>query len=226
MKVPITFNYRRPKPESVVMGPNGLKWATFNVGADVPEEYGDYFAWGETKPKEKYSWGTYKWMAEGQSSSEYITKYTFDDKQTNASWYDANGEFQGDGIKDLGDEKLGKERYADDAARANWGGKWRMPTKAEWDWLVNNCTWTWDALNGVAGMLVKAENGNSIFLPASGNQNGTSHFFAGSVGNYWTSSLLTSDVSWYAGYVLFDSGGEISSGGSRYTGRSIRPVCD
>ena len=114
--------------------PSGLKWATCNVGADTPEEYGGYFAWGEVKSKEYYDWSTYKYGVEANKLTKYCDNSNFGD----------NG---------FADNKtvLASE---DDAAAANWGGKWRMPTAAEQDELRNNCTWTWTTQNGVNGYKV------------------------------------------------------------------------
>ena len=126
--------------------PSGLKWATCNVGATAPEEYGDYFAWGETETKATYDLSNYKWC---NGTYESMTKYC------------TNSEY---GIVD---NKTTLE-LSDDAARVNWGGSWRMPTKAEQDELRNtdNCTWEWTTQNGVNGYKVTSKkNGNSIFLP-------------------------------------------------------------
>lgn len=139
-----------------------IYWATCNVGADKPEDAGLYFAWGETvgytsdtNDGRKFDWANYKWMKPGCSSFKNITKYTFADGQTSADWY-SNGEFIGDNKKVLDLE--------DDAAHVNWGGDWRMPTRAEQDQLCTKCTWTWDSTK--KGYTVKGPNGNSIFLPA------------------------------------------------------------
>ena len=179
----------------VEMGPNGLTWATCNVGADKPEDYGDYFAWGETKPKEDYSWATYKFNPSGDGKT--FTKYTT----------------VGDTLE-----------VADDAACANWGGKWRMPTDVEWEWLFSNCTWIWTTLNGVKGMHVKAENGNSIFLPAAGYRYKTSLNDEGEWGFYWYSSL--GEKTYFGRAVHLYSTNYYGSNSSRYVGHSIRPVCD
>jgi len=100
-----------------------------------------------------------------------------------------------------------------------------MPTDAEWEELIDNCTWTWTTQNGVTGRLVTASNGNSIFLPAAGNRNDTSFYNAGSRGHYWSSSLITEDPD-YAWYVSFGSGDVSRGNNGRYDGRSVRPVIE
>ena len=127
--------------------PSGVKWATFNVGANSPEESGDYYAWGETSPKSSYTWLNYKWC---EGSYNMLTKYNCDS---------SNGVVDYKTILDP----------EDDAATVNWGQTWRIPTKAEFDELIENCTWTWSSLNGVYGYEIKSNtNENSIFLPAVG----------------------------------------------------------
>ena len=177
-------------------------WATMNVGASSPEEYGDYFAWGETEPKEVYDWSTYKYC-NGYATS--LTKYN------NSSTYGTV------------DNKTTLE-LSDDAARANWGGSWRMPTDAEMTELINNCTWTRTSQNGVYGYKATSKsNGNSIFLPAAGYRYGSSLLNARTYGYYWSSSLRT-DYPSYAWYLsnsyLLDM--DITE---RYYGYSVRPVC-
>lgn len=199
--------------------PSGLLWATCNVGANSPEEYGDYFAWGETEPyyqagysqespcehwrdgKSRYYWSSYKWCNGTYTS---MTKYCTD--------------------SDYGtvDNKTVLE-LADDAARANWGGSWRMPTTEEQDELIGKCSWTWTTQNGVNGYNVVGPNGNSIFLPAAGIRNNSSLDYAGSYGIYWSSSLRAGspdfayNLDFVSGYV-----GWYSS--DRYRGLSVRPV--
>ena len=180
-----------------------VKWATMNVGANSPEEHGDYFAWGETEPKETYDWSTYKWC----NGSHYsLTKYNTDSSYGTV------------------DNKTTLE-LNDDAARANWGGSWRMPTDAEMTELRTNCTWTWTTENGVNGYKVTSKsNGNSIFLPAAGYRGSGDLIDAGSYGGYWSSSL-NSDYPIHA-YVLFFGSGNVDRGsGNRYYGHSVRPVC-
>ena len=166
--------------------PSGTKWATCNVGANSPEGYGNYYAWGETTTKSEYS---------GDNSLTYC--------------------------RDM-DDISGNVNY--DAATANWGSSWRMPTKAEMMELENNCTWTWTTQNGVNGMRVTGPNGNSIFLPAAGYCYGSSRSYVGEYGYYWSS---TPDESYTSAYDLFFGSGyrDVSRNG-RFYGYSIRPVSD
>ena len=196
--------------------PSGLKWAKCNLGASKPSERGDYYAWGETAPKAVYDWTTYKWMQAGKSDWQYITKYTFADGRTGAIWYDSSGTF-------IGDNKTVLDA-ADDAATANLGSPWRMPTEVEIKELIDNCTWTWTTQDGVNGYQVDGPNGNAIFLPAAGHRAVSDLLSAGSVGYYWSSSLGT-DNSGYACYLDFDSdthGEYIFS--HRFYGSPVRPV--
>ena len=198
--------------------PSGTLWATCNVGANSPEEYGDYFAWGETEPKDTYNWSTYKWMNEGQSSWSQINKYTFADGQTSACWYDGNGNFIGDGKTELDP--------ADDAATANWGSGWQMPSLDQIKELYNSSYTTreWTQVNGVNGRRITSKsNGNSIFLPAAGYRGDTGLNNAGSYGNYWSRSLYTSSSD-YAYYLHFNSSGVYWNDYDRLFGRSVRPV--
>ena len=187
-----------------------VKWASWNVGASSPEGYGAYFAWGETDMKWDYDWSTYKWC---NGDYNKLTKYC----PTNiADYWDGTGSPDGKTVLDL----------EDDAARANWGGTWRMPTDAEWTELRNNCTWTWTTQNGVNGRLVTSNsNGNSIFLPAAGGRGDSGLGDAGSYGRYWSSSLHT-DYPEFARYVCFYSGDVYRSDYFRYFGQSVRPVSE
>ena len=176
--------------------PSGTKWATCNVGASSPEEYGDYFAWGETEPKDTYNWDTY---------------FDSDDDGDTFNKYNNNG-----GLTELLPE--------DDAAAVNWGGSWRMPTKAQQDELREYCTREWTTLNGVNGTLVTGPNGNTIFLPAAGLRWYDDFGSGVSYGYYWSSSLYP-DNDYLAYYLSFDSGGWGWGGDNRGSGRSVRPVC-
>jgi len=206
--VPVRAVYGAYKPEYyhayVDLGlPSELKWATCNIGADKPEDYGDYFAWGETEPKTNCSWSTYKWC---NGSDDTQTKYN-----TNSSY----GTVDNKTVLDL----------EDDAVHVNWGGRWRMPTDAEWTELINKCTWTWTSQNGVNGRLVTGPNGKSIFLPAAGFRYSTDLDNAGSYGIYWSSSLK-SDYPYDAYGVYFYSDGVERGYGGRCYGRSVRPVSE
>lgn len=166
--------------------PSGTLWATCNIGADRPENYGDYFAWGETSPKSEYT------------ESNCLTMH-----------------------KDIGDDISGNPKY--DAARYNWGDKWRMPTKVECDELQNQCTWKKAILNGVNGFKVVGPNGSSIFLPAAG-QKGKETEEVGYGGVYWTSTIMNADFrnSAECFHFLYEGGLAFSNG--RENGFSIRPV--
>lgn len=187
--------------EAVDLGlPSGLKWATCNVGAISPEDYGDYFAWGETRPKSNYDWATYFDSVDGSS--------------TNFSKYNKNS----------GKTTLDPE---DDAAHVNCGSSWRMPTKAEQEELRTKCTWIWIVLNGVRGYLVKGSNGNSIFLPAAGCRNFNNSLVVGTNGLYWSSSLQTGAGDYSGAYsgLNFQSHDVSGSYFWRCYGHSVRPVC-
>lgn len=176
-----------------------VKWANMNVGANTPEEYGDYFAWGETKPKVSYDWSTY--FDSVDASYTNFNKYALDKKT--------------------------KLDLKDDAAHVNWGGTWRMPTKAEQDELIKNCTWTWTTQNGVKGHKVTSKsNGNSIFLPAAGYREDSNLDGAGACGYYWSSSLDASEDSDYAYSLYYKKMGDYGwSNDYRYYGQSVRAVC-
>ena len=182
-----------------------VEWATCNVGANKPEEYGDYFAWGETKQKKEYTWSSYEWC---NGTEKTLTKYC--------------------SVK-----KYGYKRYVDnkielgwfyDAAAINKGSSWRMPTDAEWTELRAKCTWTWSTLNGVYGYKVTSKtNGNSIFLPAAGLQVNSKPNNRGDIGYYWSSSLPADHPS-NAWSVWFNYTSTYRYYSPRSYGYSVRPV--
>ena len=173
-----------------------VKWATCNVGASSPEEYGDYFAWGETRTKETY------------------------DVDNCPTWELSYSSLQSQGYID----SEGNLRSQYDAAKANWGGSWRMPTSDEL-YELDNCTCTWTTQNGVNGYKVTGPNGNSIFLPAAGCRDGSSLGSAGRSGNYWSSTSYGSN-SGGAYRLFFNSDGHYMGGNYSYYGRSVRPVLE
>ena len=191
---------RVEKPHEWVDLGLSVKWATCNVGANAPEEYGDYFAWGEISPKENYIIQTYQYWTD----------------------YDGDGSWDSGEFAELGDI-AGNPQY--DAATANWGGAWRMPTYSEQNELLNNCTWEWTTLNGVNGRRVTGPNGNSIFLPAAGSRLGTSSYNVGSNGDYWSSTPYEDD-DYYAFNLYFGSGHYDWLWIGRYDGHSVRPVLE
>ena len=193
-------------PQWVDLGlPSGTKWATFNVGASSPEEYGNYFAWGETSNKETYNWSTYKYC-----NGEYntLTKYC------------NNAEYGSNGFTDT----LTTLIASDDAATTNWGADWRMPTREEMNELYSNCTQEWTTQNGVNGRMFTGINGNYIFLPAAGACDDSALDGVGFVGDYLCSSLIMNNPIFAFG-VSFNSDRCYMCQLSRNWGVSVRPVC-
>ena len=192
-----------------------VKWATTNVGATSPSGYGDYFAWGEIAPKTGgYDWSTYKWC---NGSETTLKKYN-----THSSF----GSVDNKKILDA----------ADDAAHANCGGSWRMPTNEDWNNLIDNCTWTWTTVNGVKGYRITSKKSgytsNSIFLPAAGWRDGTKLNGVGENGWYWSSTLYTKTstgdpMPYMAMHLFIGSSSASAKGGARRCyGYAIRPVSD
>ncbi len=191
-----------------------LYWAQSNLGENGlcanPEDYGDYYAWGETETKWNYSWSTYKFCTSGYNrDNAKFSKYN-----TSSSY----GPVDNKRILDP----------EDDVAHVKLGGNWRMPTVEEWRELMTKCTWTWVKNyngTGINGRLVTATNGNNIFLPAAGYRYGSSLYNAGSYGSYWSSSLPVGGP-YDALYVEFDSRSFYWSGYDRFYGLSVRPVSE
>ena len=187
--------------------PSGTLWATCNVGADTPEGHGDYFAWGETTTKTTYNWSTYKYCNGGEEMKS-LTKYCNDSNF---------------GYNDFTDN-LTVLQPMDDAATANWGNGWCMPTVEQWRELYLYTTHTWTEQNGVNGRLFTASNGNNLFLPAAGYRWDDVHNSAGSIGYYWSSSLDT--ISPYNAWNFnFDLDSYYVFAYFRSDGRSVRAAC-
>ena len=190
-----------------------VKWATCNVGAEKPEDYGDYYAWGETETKTNYSWSTYKYC---NGSSSTLTKYCSESSYGNNGFTDAK-------------TTLDPE---DDVAHVKWGGSWRMPTESEFSELYNknNCTWTWTTQNSINGYLVTSKKsgfeGASIFLPAAGLCYDTTVEYVNYSGDYWSSSLSTSGPNSAQDLHVYSNKGYSGCYSDyRRNGRSVRPVC-
>ena len=202
-------------PHLIDLGlPSGTKWACCNVGASNPEDYGDYFAWGETTGynggKTNFDWSTYKWCNGSYSSmTKYCTK----------SSYGNNG---------FTDDKTELDPE-DDAAYVNWNPAWRMPSIDQYSELINSNYTTTELTtqNGVYGRKITSKmegyEGNFVFLPAAGDRSNSSLGNAGSYGDYWSRSLYESGPG-YARYLYFDSGSIGTDRNYRYRGRSVRPV--
>ncbi len=188
--------------------PSGLLWATCNLGATSPEEFGDYYAWGETTTKSTYNWSTYKYCTvDAEGGLAMLTKYSTD------SGHDFVGT----------PDNLTTLQAMDDAATQKLGSGARMPTAAEWRELIANTTAEWTQVNGVNGRKFTAPNGKSLFLPAAGCRLGSELYGAGSYGGYWSSSLVKGYPNDAWGF-YFDSDYQYMDGYGRYYGFSVRAV--
>ncbi len=196
---------KNPIPEAVDLGlPSGTKWASFNVGASAPEEYGDYYAWGEIETKTDYTWATYKWC---NGTLSTLTKYN-----TDSSY----------GIVDNKSELM----MDDDVANVRLGGNWHIPTYDEITELVTNCTTSYITQNGVPGRKFTSRiNNNSIFMPFAGYRSGTTSSEVDTEGYYWVSRLSTSLPPYAAKKYFLSTSGVDRGKSNRYFGFPVRPVC-
>ena len=201
-------------PEGTILGhdyvdlnlPSGTLWATCNVGASLPSDYGNYYAWGEVSTKNEYNYSNLQYCndSDGYSFSKY-----------------------NEGIETRGtrDGRICLE-MSDDAARANWGGDWRMPTHEEWVELIDNCIWVWTTQGGHYGYKITSKgNGRYIFLPAAGSLLGN-YRYAGvyKYGSYWSSSLSPGAASHSYKCELDSVNVDPNFWGSRQCGLPVRPV--
>jgi hypothetical protein len=204
--------------EKVQLWEDGPYWATTNIGAEKPEDYGYYFWWGDTVG---YKREGDAWVATDGSSSNF---QFYNDPISQQTYDKSIATLQNEGwiVSQNGTYVLAP---AHDAAHVKWGGEWRMPTHQEQCDLGNKCDWTWTTQNGVNGYVVRGRGtyaSNSIFLPAAGYGYGTSLLYSGSYGYYWSS--VPNSVYSYAHGLYFGSGYLNTSGYYRYCGQSVRPV--
>ena len=198
-----------------------VSWATCNVGADKPEDYGDYYAWGEVEPKESYTWVNYRFRTGGYDEADVrFSKYT---SMLYTSMLDADNRYYVADDKTLLDIK-------DDVAHVKWGGNWRVPTDQEMFELIDSCTWTWTTVNGVNGCLITSNRpgftDRSIFLPATGTYAwALDNTSVGTWGHYWSSSVNRDKTSHSAGVLVIGSNYRDVKKTFRFKGQSIRPVC-
>ena len=184
--------------------PSGTLWANCNIGATVPEGYGNYYSWAEIEKKETYKWDTYKYCNE---SGTQLTKYCNDPEFGNEGYID----------------NLTILESGDDAAIVLLGNEWCMPTKEQWDELLQNTTYTWTTQNDVNGYLFTATNGNTMFLPASDRIRDEEVLDLGNQGYYW-SNMLDNENPRNANTLVFSSEDIKTSSSLRHLGIPVRPV--
>ena len=180
-----------------IYGSSGkIYWSSVNFGADTPEEFGSFLAWGELDPKTEYSWASYIVPLSGWCGTDK------------------------DALKDIAD--ISKTDY--DVVAAKWGEGWRMPTAAEVGALLA-LDWEWTSSEGIYGYQVtNPNNSKSIFLPVGGYYNEAVHAHEGAKGRYWTSTAGEEAINAYS--LDFTSDGYDFDQHSRYLGFAIRPVLD
>lgn len=182
--------------------PSGTLWAICNLGAEAPEQYGDYFAWGETTSKTTYDWSTYKYC---NGEGDQLTKYC------------SSADFGYNGFTD----NLTRLEPTDDAATVNLGDEWCMPTYDQWLELYEHTSWKWTKQKGTKGILFTGDNGNTLFLPAAGGRYDDNLFYFNVEGLYWSSELY---IVCYVSYYNFNSDFCSLKYGVRCRGYSVRPV--
>ena len=200
----------QPIPEAIDLGLS-VKWASFNLGASKPEEYGDYFAWGEVSPRSVVPEGAHAWSIYELCNGEYAHMLKYN---TNPSYGDVDG--------------LSILEIVDDAAAVTLRGSWRMPTAEELDELLESCDWNWTSKGNVYGYeVVSKVNGNSVFLPAAGYKGDDSYVSeAGETGLYWSSSLTKGYQTYTAQRLRFTDGEIDEIDINRSFALQIRPVWD
>ncbi len=184
--------------------PSGTLWATCNIGATNPEDYGDYFAWGELEPKVDYTWENYKYG----NAKDSLTKYCNDSSK---------------GLNGFIDNLI-ELVPADDAAAILWGGAWKMPTRTDIRELLDYCQWSWTIRNNVQGYEIKGLNENILFLPAAGLFRDGKLRYDQEYGYYWSSSNHSAGPE-FATNITFADEAMHTDGFLRYGGMQIRPTC-
>ena len=212
MVVRVTINER----QKVQLWEGGPYWATTNIGAEKPEDYGYYFWWGDTVG---YKRENDKWVASDGSNPNFsFTESNTPTYNKSVSTLQSEGWITADGV-------LAPEH---DAAKKHWGGDWRMPTQQEFSDLNSKCDWVWTTTNGVNGYVVCGKGdylSKSIFLPCADYGNGTSLVGAGSGGNSWSSVPYSDNFNFdYAWGLHFHSGYHFTYYYYRFYGRSVRPL--
>lgn len=206
---PVISNEEIPQvpnnPQAIDLGlPSGTKWANCNVGAELPEQFGNYYAWRETKEKDNYSFENYPF--------KHLEPYYNEETGEILGWdevYDYYGDIAG-------------TLY--DVAHVEWGGSWRMPTLEQFKELCENCIFTWTKQNDVSGELITGPNGNTIFIPATGYKLGDEIQWARSRGNIWTSTQNMGNGS--GAFVLYFYNSKVYlEEGDLSEGLPVRPVC-
>ncbi|WP_165155611.1 DUF1566 domain-containing protein [Parabacteroides sp. ZJ-118] len=207
----IEVDNEEPTPGQAVDLGLSVKWASWNVGANKPEEFGSHYAWGETGEKSVYDFNTYSHWQDLDGSGDRLLP--------NCSGDCMNFEE----LVNIGNNISGTNY---DVAHVRWGGKWRMPTRNECMELITKCKEKWVEYHGVGGLLITGPNGNSIFLPAVGYK-GEDIIGVAPKAWYWTASIHNS-LFYDAYYLGFsnDNYGTMVNGAFRWNGAVIRPVCD
>lgn len=188
--------------EAVDLGlPSGTLWASCNIGATKPEEFGDYFAWGETETRESFKREEYLHIKPGQENVMAIRRV----------------------FTDLGKDIAGTEY---DVAHVKWGGQWVMPSLGQFAELEQNCNWEWTELNGVNGYKITSKkNGNSIFLPAAGSKASQRTSNIGVYGLYWSCTIGYSGPSDACNLMIEQGSDRRRQTSLRSMGYTVRAVC-
>lgn len=179
-----------------------VKWATCNVGASKPEDYGFYYAWGEINDDDVYDWQHYDFYnVKTETLKKYYTDPMYGYLESPTLFMD------------------------DDVANVKWGGNWRMPTQEELGELMLRCSWEWKTMNGIGGHVITGVNGNSIFLPAAGYFYNKHLCDDGTDGAYWSNSIVFYSEDYAYGLTFNSTSMDSTTYVERFKGLPVRPVC-